>query len=483
MKDEKLENSVVTLFALGWAIRKISCELGISRGRVRRILARNTGDRDTTGTDKVPVKRKGKSKLDPYKDEISMFLRKYSKATNQRVLEHIRSKGYDGGRTILGEYLLSIRRPGSKKPVRMVETDPGQRAAHDWSDYTIKFTGGGNEKTISVTFFSYILAHCRRQYIEVVEDKTQKTLLRCLINAFIYMDGVPREIKSDNQKACVDRWEAGSPVFNKEYLRFATHYRFTALTIRPGRPTENLKVERPFHYLERSFLNAREFRDLDDLKQQLQKWLTEVNDLRIHGTTKQRPIDMYIQEHAYLQPLPQKHYDTSHVEHLVVNHESCIYWKGYLYVVPPKYMFELCPVRVTDDSVIIYSPDGKAIVTHPLARQGQEGRYVGDKKLPGKDPVLPMADIISRLEAFGPDMTRYIGQIKRHRPNSWRRHLRGLLALKVNYRQEDILVAVKRAIDYKVFEYGAIEKFLSNNSQPRYSIRLGFRESNNQAND
>ena len=243
MKDEKLENSVVTLFALGWSIRSISRDLGISRGRVRRLLARNTGSRDTTGTDKVPVKRKGKSKVDPYKDDISIFLKKHSKATNQRVLEHIRGKGYDGGRTILGDYLLSIRRPGSKKPVRMVETDPGQRAAHDWSDYNISFTGGSDEKRARVTFFSYILAHCRRQYIEVVEDKTQKTLLRCLINAFIYMDGVPHEIKGDNQKACVDRWEAGQPAFNKEYLRFATHYRFTPLTIRPGRPVENLYVK------------------------------------------------------------------------------------------------------------------------------------------------------------------------------------------------------------------------------------------------
>jgi transposase len=243
MKDEKLENSVVTLFTLGWAIRKLSCDLGISRGRVRRILARNAGSRDTTGTGKVPVKRKGKSKLDPYKDEITFFLKKYSKATNQRVLEHIRDKGYDGGRTILGEYLLSIRRPGSKKPVRMVETDPGQRAAHDWSDYNIKFTGGGNDKIVSVTFFSYILAHCRRQYMEVVEDKTQKTLMRCLINAFIYMDGVPREIKSDNQKACVDRWEYGRPVFNKKLLEFASHYRFKPLAITPGKPVENLYVK------------------------------------------------------------------------------------------------------------------------------------------------------------------------------------------------------------------------------------------------
>ena len=76
---------------------------------------------------------------------------------------------------------------------------------------------------------------------------------------------------------------------------------------------------------------------------------------RIHGTTKQRPLDLHVQEHAHLQPLPAWHYDTSHVENLVVNQESCVYWKGYMYVVPPKYMFDICPVRITDESVIIYS--------------------------------------------------------------------------------------------------------------------------------
>ena len=72
-----------------------------------------------------------------------------------------------------------------------------------------------------------------------------------------HLDGVPREIKSDNQKACVDRWEAGQPVFNSKYLEFATYYRFRPLTITPGRPRENLKIERPFYYLEKSFLNGR----------------------------------------------------------------------------------------------------------------------------------------------------------------------------------------------------------------------------------
>jgi transposase len=477
MKDESLKNTVITLHSQGWSIRRISRELKISRRRIRRILVSNSVLRDTTPGDTITPKKRRPSKLDPYKGFIAGLLDKYGNLTGQRIYEHLKQEGFDGEISILRDYLKSIRRVGSKTPVRLVETDPGQRAAHDWSDYRIYFTS--LRETVQVTFFSYILLYSRRQYIEVVNDKTQKTLLRALINAFIFMDGVTQEIKSDNQKACVERWEAGRPVFNARYLEFASHYRFRPLTITPGRPQENLKVERPFHYMERSFLNGREFRDMDDLKEQLQGWLKNVNDVRIHGTTRKRPIDMYIEEHPFLQVLPANHFDTSQVVHLVVNQESCIQWKNYLYVVPQKYMYEVCPVRIAEDHLVVYSPSGEQLVTYPLAEPGRKERYVGVHQKTGKKPDLVIADVISRLEAFSPEMREYIDQVKRHKPGSWRHHLKRLLALKVNYRLEDILVAIRRARKYKVFESGAIERFLIQNSEPRYSIKLSFKPNNN----
>jgi transposase len=477
MKDESLENTVVTLHGQGWSIRRISRELRISRKRIRRILVSNSVLRDTASRDEITPKKRRPSKLDPYKGFIAELLDKYSNITGQRVYEHLKQKGFSGEITIVRDYLKSIRRVGSKTPVMLVETNPGQRAAHDWSDYLVYFTS--LRKTVQVTFFSYILLYSRRQYIEVVDDKRQKTLLRALINAFIYMDGVTQEIKGDNQKACVDRWETGRPVFNARYLEFATHYRFRPLTITPGRPQENLKVERPFHYLERSFLNGREFRDMDDLKEQLQQWIINVNDVRIHGTTRKRPIDMYIEEHPYLQVLPANHFDTSQVAHLVVNQESCVQWKGYLYVVPEQYMYEVCPVRIAKDHLVVYSPAGEQLVTHPLAEPGRRERYVGVHQKTGKKPDLVIADVISRLEAFAPEMREYVEQVKRHKPGSWRHHLKSLLALKVNYRVEDILVAIRRARQYKVFESGAIERFLIQNSEPRYSIKLSFKPNKN----
>ena len=70
MKDESMENTIITLHSQGWSIRKISRELGISRKRISRLLESNSVLRDTTQKDTVNKKKKRPSKLDPYKEFI-----------------------------------------------------------------------------------------------------------------------------------------------------------------------------------------------------------------------------------------------------------------------------------------------------------------------------------------------------------------------------------------------------------------------------
>jgi hypothetical protein len=142
-------------------------------------------------------------------------------------------------------------------------------------------------------------------------------------------------------------------------------------------------------------------------------------------------------------------------------------------------MYDLCAVRITDDHLMVYSPAGEQLVTHPLAEAGRTQRYVGVREKTSKKPDLVITDVISRLKTFAPEMEDYIDQVKRYKPGSWRHHLKSLLALKVNYRVEDILVAVRRAQQYKVFDSGVIGRFLENNSEPRYSIKLSFRPNKN----
>jgi transposase len=472
MKDESLENNVVSLFAKGWPMRRLSREFGISRGRVKRILSDNARGREK-GVQKVKPAESKPSKLDAYKPYIGELLEKFGNppVTNQRVLELLAEKGYEGGKTILRDYLALVRGKKTPEPIVCVETSPGQRGSHDWSDYFIDFTRLGSEK---VTFLSFILNYSRRQYIEVVEDKSQGTLLGALINAFVYLDGVPREIKSDNQKACVDRWELGKPVFNKTYLGFCTHYRFIPLAIHPGQPRENLKVERPFWYLEKSFLNGREFSDKEDLKAQLQSWLSQYNDQRIHRVTGRKPIEAYQEELPFLQPLPAVGYDTSVIEYRVVNNESAIQWEGYYYIVPKGYLYETCPVRVGGKELTIYSPGCHPLVSYPLAEKGRKERYIG-RHSPVRKHIPEASEVASRLDAFGPVMQQYTREIKRYNPATYLHHWRHLLSLKVSYSPDDILRAVRRALNYHVYEAQAVENFLKINAQKQAEIDFNFK--------
>ena len=302
---------------------------------------------------------------------------------------------------------------------------------------------------------------------------TKRAMMECLVHAFMYFDGVAREIKSDNQKVCVDRWECGEPIFNRHYLGFASHYGYRPLTIHPGKPTENLKIERPFYYLETNFLNGRRFRDKNDLKQQLRSWLTQVNDARVHRTTHRRPIDMFGDEIPCLVPLPSAHYDTSLIVYRVVNQESCVGYQGYYYYVPGDYLFKSCPLRVTSDQVIIYSHDFKLLIAHPLAEKGAMGRYIGTPPTYTHTRVLKLSEVKQRLSAMGAVMETY-GEKLSHQKKDPTPALNALLALKVQYFTEDILKATQRAMDHGVYDIRTIERFLKAHAQGRDAIKTLF---------
>jgi len=90
------------------------------------------------------------SKLDQYKEYITELLQEHRDPpiTNQRILELIREKGYQGGRTILGDYLGTLRDKNTKEPVFCVETSPGEMGSHDWSEYYVYFSETGKKQKV-----------------------------------------------------------------------------------------------------------------------------------------------------------------------------------------------------------------------------------------------------------------------------------------------------------------------------------------------
>lgn len=87
-------------FVGGVSIKELARRHGIDRNTVRRALR----------SDSLPVyQRASVSKLDPFKDEIHRLLKADPKLPGQRIRELIAPLGFDGGKTIVDDYLREVR--------------------------------------------------------------------------------------------------------------------------------------------------------------------------------------------------------------------------------------------------------------------------------------------------------------------------------------------------------------------------------------
>ena len=243
------------------------------------------------------------SKLDPFKPYLDQRLQ--AGVWNAQVLlRELRARGYDGGYTILKEYLQPRRRAVREAAVRRFETPPGQQAQVDWGDVGHLEGPDGRQ---ALSGFVLTLGHSRVLFAEVATDQTLATLLALHEAAFAALGGVPREILYDRMKTVVlgldDRGEIRwHPVFRD----FAAYWGFTPRLCRAYRPQTKGKVESGIKYLRRNFLCGREATSLDDLRGQLRGWVWEVANVRVHGTTHRVVRDAWEAERPHLQPLAER---------------------------------------------------------------------------------------------------------------------------------------------------------------------------------
>ena len=73
---------------------------------------------------------------------------------------------------------------------------------------------------------------------------------------------------------------------------------------RPYRAKSKGKVERPFRYIRQDSFLARSFRNLNDLNQQLRRWLDEDANARVHATTRRVIAAHFNEERTDLKSLP-----------------------------------------------------------------------------------------------------------------------------------------------------------------------------------
>ncbi|MFI4972592.1 MAG: IS21 family transposase, partial [Hyphomicrobiales bacterium] len=109
----------------GKSISEISRVTGRDRKTIRRLLQ---------GGAKAERKpRQVASKLDRFREYLLARMLGEDPVTNAEVLiDEIREQGYEGGRSILKEFMAPLREVAAHKTTERFETRPGQQAQVDW---------------------------------------------------------------------------------------------------------------------------------------------------------------------------------------------------------------------------------------------------------------------------------------------------------------------------------------------------------------
>jgi len=368
------------------SIRGIARILGISRNTVRKYL------RSPEVPKPAPRPPRG-SKLDPYKEYI--IQRVNSGVDNCVVLlRELRERGYEGSYTILKDFVKPLRkRPGGKQTVRY-ETEPGEQAQVDFGSF--KYTGVDG-KTHRIWAFVMVLSWSRAMYVEFIKKADLATFMRCHINAFEHFGGVPRKCLYDNTKVVVlGRDDAGRALFNEQFMDFSLRMGFDIQLCHPYRPQTKGRVESGIKYVKHNFWPSAKFEGIEDLNRQAAIWRDTEADVRVHGTTHERPIDRLAVEKAYLSAMPSCDKLKPFLrESRMVGRDGFIRLDKALYGLPsPWRPGQTVEVHTENDLVEIWMGD-RQIAVHPRAtRPGQRlkhpHQWVGlstDGSRPRKEPM------------------------------------------------------------------------------------------------
>jgi transposase len=459
---------VVLLHRQKMSRRAIARALHISRNTVRRILARQSGNREAPHSAlPAQVPRSRPSKLDSFRPQVDELLRTYVDITAQRIYEELKGKGFSGAYTGVKDLVRRIRpKPKPEPSLQTAPRVPGDMGECDWSPYDVTFT---HAPPATLQAFGYTLRYSTRKFFSFHEGNGLHPLMDGHTHAFERFGGAALRCKYDSQKPVVLRWEGQQPIYNPRFVDFATYYEFLPVACRRRKPNDKPRVERSFYELVLSFFRGRSFRDFADLKAQLTLWLDTICDARPLKRMKRRTrMELFAEEQPLLQPLPRHHYDTARVVYKLCDLAGFIAWESNRYSLPYDYVTDILPVRVTETELFIYRADLKCIAQHPLLPRGAQLESILEGHRPkdaGHGPNLDQLRVA--FAAIDEKAAAFLVALEKASPRSAAYHARNVLAMRERWNTDELVRALEHARAFGALEHGSIERILMARASPR----------------
>jgi transposase len=430
----------------GWLIETVARRFGVHHSTVRRAL------------DDEPLHREEKpGLLEPFKPYIIDRLTELPDLTGKRLFEELRGRGYQGGVCIVRRYAAQVRHPRARKAYLRVEVEPGEQAQVDWGSFG-HFRIGQSQRPVSA--FVMVLSWSRAMYVDFSLDQQMETFLRMHCRALEFFGGVPRRILYDNLKSVVLHHIGTTIQFNPRFLHLAGHYLFETLAAPVRYPEAKGKVENGIKFVRQSFFYGRSFSSLEDLRTQAAQWRDQTANVRLHGTTRERPSDRLLVERTRLRALPERAFDCDVVLPCIVSKECRVRLDTNTYSVPHQYVGQTVHVRADDLTVRVLC-EGKEIARHARSwdrRHAIEDPAHIDALLERKKSALAPKRR-ERLAALGPECRLYLQEIARRRIDL-ENEIRKLMRLWALYGPEDLARGLGKALATGAFGAGYVHAII-----------------------
>lgn len=381
-------NTIHQLWSEQWPLRKIERHLKISWRTIKKYL---------DAPDQTAANRQRSSKLDAFKPVIDELLKQDPLVSAAVIAQRLRPLGYLGSHTILRGYVQQLR-PAPLKRKAFVRMEPiaGERFEVDWGHFGTLDYAGDKRKLYA---FALVECHSRMLYLEFTHSQSFETFVRCHIHAFHALGGCAREIWFDNLATAVAERDGKIVRFHPRFLAFAKEYGFVPRACNLAAGWEKGKVERAIGYVRQNFWPLREFTGLADVDRQARQWLTEIANRRLHGETRQRPVDRFVP--TALRPVAAITPDYRDYAEALVYKDIRLHFDGNRYCAPPKYVGQHLVVKADSSSVTLYHQQKELVV---YARSWRRGQTIGaerfEKELLAQKPAAARSQSQRRLIAY-----------------------------------------------------------------------------------
>jgi transposase len=372
-----------------------------------------------------------------------------------------REHGYRGSYSSVRRMLAEIRASLPPDVTVPLTFAPGEAAQVDFGAGPFLFDPARSEVRRTWCFVM-TLCFSRHQYVEFVFDQTVMTWLGCHRRAFEWFAKVPARVIIDNPKCAITRACARDPLVQRAYAECAEGYGFKIDPCPPADPAKKGVVEAGVKYVKGNFLPTRTFRDLSDLNEQARRWVLEEAGVRIHGTTRERPLERFLIEQPLLRSLPAVAPDLGSW-HRVILHRDCHVKFDYgLYSAAFTLVGQTLWLRATDVAVSIFQ-DYRLVATHLRCRQRGERRTNPDHLPPEARAFFAhdRAWCLEQAQRVGPSCTALIEHLLGDRIVERLRGAQGVLHLAETYGAARLEAACTRALVHASLHYRTVKSILA----------------------